>query len=119
MVNGYARYLKNHSFYYLYRTTTGHWMITWFEVRKLVLSMNSRIESCLLLSKQQGSLRVLRCMLVVRQPDIDEDKGEYRSEGPIETPEQPTKWVGGTTGTEYPSMVVYVRGSVPFAPGRS
>lgn len=33
VVNGYARYLKNHSFYYLYKTTTGHWMITWFEVK--------------------------------------------------------------------------------------
>jgi hypothetical protein len=31
IVNGIPRYLKNHSFYYLYRTTTGHWMITWFE----------------------------------------------------------------------------------------
>ena len=49
------------------------------------------------------------------QPDIDEDKGEYRSEEPIETPELPTRWVGGTTGVEYPSMVVYVRGAVPFA----
>ena len=71
VVNGFARYLKNHSFYYIYRMTTGHWMITWFE------------------------------------PDIDEDKGEYRSEIVINTPAIPSRWVGGTTGTEYPGMVVF------------
>ena len=42
VVNGMARYLKNHSFYYLYRTTTGHWMITWFEVRSKVKSFIQR-----------------------------------------------------------------------------
>jgi hypothetical protein len=47
--------------------------------------------------------------------DIDEDKGEYRSEEQILTPELPSRWVGGTTGAESPGMVVYVRGSVPFA----
>ena len=39
VVNGMARYLKNHSFYYLYRTTTGHWMITWFEVGLFCFSL--------------------------------------------------------------------------------
>ncbi len=79
IVNGMARYLKNHSFYYLYRTKPGHWMITWFE------------------------------------PDIDEDAGEYRSEAAIDTPEQPSRWMATATGAEQPSMVVYVRGAVPFA----
>lgn len=67
-----------------------------------------------LCSHRHISAHVRNCASVL-QPDIDEDKGEYRSEEPIETPELPTRWVGGTTGVEYPSMVVYVRGAVPFA----
>lgn len=78
IVNGYARYLKNHSFYYLYKATTGYWMITWFE------------------------------------PDIDEDKGEYKSQEIVGTPEEPTAWGSGTTPDIYPQMVVYVHGSVPL-----
>jgi len=78
IVNGYARYLKNHSFYYLYKASTGFWMITWFE------------------------------------PDIDEDKGEYRSQETVGTPEEPTAWCSGITGEVYSQMVVYVHGSVPF-----
>jgi hypothetical protein len=46
IVNGYARYLKNHSFYYLYKTREGHWMITWFEVREKIMRWNSECFIC-------------------------------------------------------------------------
>ena len=73
MVNGFARYMKDHSFYYLYRSRAGHWQVTWFE------------------------------------PDIDEDKGDFRSDTPVRTPDRATLWVGGLTGEPYEAMRVALR----------
>ena len=55
-------------------------------------------------------------MITWFEPDIEQDKGEYISEQVLETPEQPSYWIGHATRTRYPGMVVYIRGSIPMVP---
>jgi len=63
-------------------------------------------------------------LLLLSQPDMDEDKGDFHTESAVPSPDndnQATVWVGGSTMVTYPSMVVFVStdGAAPISSDRA